>query len=459
MRVLKFGGSSVGTPETLRQVVDIIKGKKGPGPLAVVVSAFRGVTDMLAHCAELASEGDAGYVRHLKELESRHVDTIRSCISVYRQSEVLARFKMTFNELEDVLAGILLVRELTPRTLDFVLAFGERFSAYILSQCLNEREVKSEYVDARQFITTDIRFGSARVLADRTANQIRNFFKKRETVTVITGFIASTEKGETSTLGRGGSDYTAALLGAALKAEIIEIWTDVDGILTADPGKVSDARTIGVLSYEEAMELSHFGAKVIYPPTLQPAMKAGIPIVICNTFNPENKGTRIERNPSESGTLIKGISSIEQIALVTVRGSGMIGVSGIAARMFKSLASASVNIIMITQASSEHSICVAVHSDSAGTARKTIENEFRMEIQDEMIDQVQVENDLCIVAVVGDLMQRTPGIAGRVFRSLGDGGINIIAIAQGSSERIISFIVHKNDEPGALNALHKAFFS
>lgn len=459
MRILKFGGSSVGTPESIRQVVSIIDGKRKKGPLIVVVSAFRGVTDTLSSCAETAAGGNPDYARQLKEIEERHIEVIRSCISVYRQSEVLARFKMTLNELEDVLAGILLVRELTPRTLDFVLAFGERFSAYILSQCLIDSNVEARYADARQFITTDIRFGSARVLSERSAKQMREYFKKNDSVAVVTGFIASTEKGETSTLGRGGSDYTAALLGSAMEAEIVEIWTDVDGIMTADPRKVTGAHTIADMSYEEAMELSHFGAKVIYPPTLQPAMKAGIPIVICNTFNPGHSGTKIERNPPKSKTLIKGISSIEQIALVTVRGSGMIGVSGIAARMFDALARAGVNIVMITQASSEHSICVAVHSGVADSARLTIDNEFRMEIQDDMIDAVQIEDDLCIIAVVGDLMQRTPGIAGRVFRALGDKGINIIAIAQGSSERIISFMVHKNDESGALNALHQAFFT
>jgi len=459
MRILKFGGSSVGTPEVIKGVVSIIDGKQKEDSHAVVVSAFRGVTDGLIRGAELAASGSAEYNDIIKELEDRHIDVIRERISVYRQSEVIAHFKMTLNELEDILTGVYLVWELTPRTMDFIVSFGERFSAYILSWCLTDSGVPANFADAREFIKTDIRFGSARILMEQTYRNIRDYFKEKKELQVVTGFIASTERGETSTLGRGGSDYTASILGAALGVDMIEIWTDVNGLMTADPRKVKQAFTIPELSYEEAMELSHFGAKVIYPPTLQPAMKAGIPILICNTFSPESSGTRIEKQPTGKNGIIKGLSSIENIALVTIRGSGMIGVSGIAARIFKALAEAGINIIMITQASSEHTICLAILSKHAKDAQKSIEEEFRIELMEESIDRVLIEDDMCIIAVVGDYMQRTPGIAGQVFKALGDGKINIVAIAQGSSERNISFIVNKDDEARAMTALHDAFFT
>ena len=459
MRILKFGGSSVGTPDAIKKVVSIIEGKQKQDSLAVVVSAFRGVTDSLLRGAELAASGSSDYNDLLHELEERHINVIRECISVYHQSEVIAHFKMTLNELEDILTGVYLVRELTPRMMDFIVSFGERFSAYILSCCLIDSGVHAGFADAREFVKTDIRFGSARVLTEQTYRNIREYFETKDELQVVTGFIASTEKGETSTLGRGGSDYTASILGAALGVNLVEIWTDVNGLMTADPRKVKQAFTIPELSYEEAMELSHFGAKVIYPPTLQPAMKAGIPIVICNTFDPEFPGTRIEQQPKGKNGIIKGLSSVENIALVTIRGSGMIGVSGIAARIFKALAEAGINIIMITQASSEHTICLAILSKFAKEAQRSIEEEFRIELMEESIDRVLIEDDMCIIAVVGDHMQRTPGIAGLVFQAMGKKEINIVAIAQGSSERNISFIVNKNDEAGAMTALHDAFFS
>ncbi len=458
MRILKFGGSSAATPEAIRGVVSIIDRKRKHDSLVVVASAFGGVTDALFHAAKLAATGSDEYLNVIKTLEERHINVVRECVSVYHQSEVIAHLKMTLNELEDVLTGVYLVWEITPRILDFVAGFGERFSAYILSWCLKDNDIPAGFADAREFIRTDLRFGSARVLMDQTFRNIGDYFSGKEELQVVTGFIASTERGETSTLGRGGSDYTASLLGAALKADLIEIWTDVGGLMTADPHKVKDAFTIPELSYEEAMELSHFGARVIYPPTLRPAMKAGIPIVIYNTFHPESPGTRIEQNPARGSSVIKGLSSVEDIALVSIRGSGMIGVSGIAARIFKALADAGINIIMITQASSEHTICLAILAKYAAVARDSIEEEFRLELMEESIDRVLIEEEMCIIAVVGDHMQQTPGIAGRIFQALGDGKINIAAIAQGSSERNISFIVSKKDEAAAMSVLHEAFF-
>jgi len=458
MRVLKFGGSSVGSPDTIRKVIEIIRKSRQETEIAVVVSAFQGVTDLLTETAARASEGDEGYLKTIRALEARHVEAIKSLVRVQHQSSVLTRFKLEFNLLEDVLQGLSLVREITPRTMDFVLGFGERFSALILAGALNDLDVPADYVDARELIRTDKGHGQARVIMEPTAGNIRKRLLKPERVQVVTGFIASTDDGTATTLGRGGSDYTASLLGAALQVDRIEIWTDVDGMMTADPGMVKRAFCIKEASYEEAMEMSHFGAKVIYPPTIQPALKAGIPIQIRNTFRPEEPGTVIKKDAAISDRPIKGISSIDQIALITIRGSGMIGVSGIAARLFTTLAREKINIVLITQASSEHTVTLAVLPKHAALAEEAIRTEFQLELQQEIIDDVLIETDLSVIAIVGDNMRQIPGIAGRVFSALGRNGINIVAIAQGSSERNISFVVNRKNQSKAMNTLHDAFF-
>ncbi|MDZ7657848.1 bifunctional aspartate kinase/homoserine dehydrogenase I [Fodinibius sp.] len=460
MRVLKFGGSSVGSIDAIRQVTDIIIKKRRDHQIAVVVSAFKGVTDSLEEAITHASEGNETYREILTELEQRHNTVIKKLVSIQKQSQTLAQFKMMFNELDDVLHGVSLTRELTDRTRDFVMGFGERFSAFIISEFLNDTGISADYVDARQLIKTNRDFGSARVLFDETAENICSYFEQADpdSIQVITGFVASTESGESTTLGRGGSDYTASLISAALGADAIELWTDIEGMMTADPRKVKRYFVIPELSYEEAMELSYFGAEVVYPPTLQPAMKANIPILIKNTFKPDVDGTRISDQSVPGESVIKGISSIDNITLLTVRGSGMIGVTGISSRLFGALADAGVNIIMITQASSEHTISVAVLPGQAEAARKAIEAEFSYELQDNNIDEIQVEDDLSIVAVVSDNMRQKPGISGRVFQALGVNGINVIAIAQGSSERNISIVVDRKNETKTLNTLHDAFF-
>ncbi|NGP88174.1 bifunctional aspartate kinase/homoserine dehydrogenase I [Fodinibius halophilus] len=459
MRVLKFGGSSVGSADAIQQVESIISKKKQNHHLVVVVSAFGGVTDLLEEAITKASKGEK-YQEIIKELEKRHNSVIKELIGIQNQSATLAQFKMMFNELADVLHGVSLTRELTDRTRDFVLGFGERFSAFIISDYLKDSGISSDYVDAREIIKTDQQFGSARVLFEETYENIRTYFDKStpDSVQIVTGFVASTSSGVSTTLGRGGSDYTASLISAALNADAIELWTDVEGLMTADPGKVERYFVIPHLSYEEAMELSHFGAKVVYPPTLQPAMKASIPIKIKNTFKPEEEGTTISNESHPGPSVIKGISSIDNITLLTVRGSGMIGVTGISARLFSALADAGINIIMITQASSEHTICVAVLPDQAGTAQQAIEAEFKYELRDDIIDEVRVEKDLSIVAVVSDDMRHVPGISGRVFQALGQNGINVVATAQGSSERNISIVVDRKNERKTLNTLHDAFF-
>lgn len=450
----------MGTIDAIKQVADIITEKKQNHHIAVVVSAFKGVTDTLEEAIIKASQGEEQYRQLIAELEKRHNNIIKELVSIQNQSNALAQFKMMFNELDDVLHGVSLTRELTGRTRDFVMGFGERFSAFIISEFLNDIGIAAEYLDARNIIKTNREFGSARVLLDETYEAIRNYFSETdpEKIQVVTGFVASTTSGETTTLGRGGSDYTASLISAAVNADAIELWTDIEGIMTADPRKVKRYFVIPQLSYEEAMELSHFGAKVVYPPTLQPAMKEQIPIHIKNTFKPEEEGTRISEQSLPGESLIKGISSIDNITLLTIRGSGMIGVTGISSRLFGALADAGINIILITQASSEHTISVAVLPGQAKAAREAIRETFKYELRDEIIDEVKIEDNLSVVAVVGDNMRRKPGISGRVFQALGANGINVVAIAQGSSERNISIVVDRDNETKTLNTLHDAFF-
>ena len=460
MRILKFGGSSVGSPDAIRQVKSIISKKREDHHIAVVVSAFQGVTNSLEEAVIMASEGDESYHALLESIEKRHNKAIKELISLQSQSSSLARFKVMFNELDDVLHGVSLTRELTERTRDFVMGFGERFSAFIISDFLSDSGIPADYLDTREVIKTDRDFGSARVQFEETYRNIRQRFEEADSdrIQVATGFVASARSGDSTTLGRGGSDYTASLFSAALEAEAIELWTDIEGFMTADPSKVKRYFVIPHLSYEEAMELSHFGAKVVYPPSLQPAMKASIPILIKNTFKPGEKGTRISDHSRPGQSIIKGISSIDNITLLTVRGSGMIGVTGISARLFGALADAGVNIIMITQASSEHTITVAVLPAQAEAAREAIEEAFKYELRDGQIDTVNVEKDLSIVAVVSDDMRHKPGISGRVFQALGKNGINVVATAQGSSERNISIVVDRKNERKTLNTLHDAFF-
>src|SRR6056297_573637 len=460
MQVLKFGGSSMGTAESISNVLSIVKQRAERGQVAVVVSAMKGVTDQLVDTCDRMERSSFSYSETIEALEKRHFDIARTMLPAQEQSDLITDLKMLLNELEDVLQGVSLVQEITPKTRDFVMGFGERLSAKILTHLVRSHNITSEYTDARSFIVTDSRFGNARVDLQVTYEKMRSYFGKSDgpDVFVVTGFIAANKRKLSTTLGRGGSDYTAALIGAALNTELIEIWTDVNGLMTANPGKVKRAFPIHEISYEEAMELSHFGAKVIYPPTLIPALKAQIPIVIKNTFDPAQPGTSIRKEIAPTSNLIKGLSSIDNITMLTVKGSGMIGVSGIAARIFNSLAKANVNIIMITQASSEHTVSIAVLPYQADIAKNEIHSEFEEELQGQEIDDVEVEKDLSVIAIVGDNMRNIHGIAGRVFKALGRNGINIRAIAQGSSERNISFVVSNRDENKAINTLHDAFF-
>jgi aspartokinase/homoserine dehydrogenase 1 len=456
MIILKFGGSSVGSSERIKQVIEIIRSRL-PDDLAVVFSAFGGVTDQLIQYSQLALSGNLEYQEALAKLSDKHLSVVRELIPIARQSGILAQVKIQFNALEDIMHGIYLVKERSPRTLDYIMSFGECISAYIISEALNESGVTSEFLDARQIIRTDDQFGSAQVDFEVTNKLIADHFLAHKKIQVVTGFIASSDSGETTTLGRSGSDYTAAILAGALNAEALEIWTDVDGILTANPKLVKKAFTVPEMSYEEAMEFSHFGAKVIFPSTMRPAMAHGIPIWIKNTFNPEARGTRISAQ-STNGKLVKGISSIDTISLLNIQGSGMVGVVGVSMRLFAALAQERINVILISQASSEHSICFAVESKQALKAKKALEKEFQNEIKNELIDSIELNDDLSIIALVGDGMKHHTGTSGRMFSALGKNGINVVAIAQGSSERNISAVIPRQDTAKALSALHDAFF-
>jgi bifunctional aspartokinase / homoserine dehydrogenase 1 len=456
MKILKFGGSSAATAERIKLIIEIVKPYLQQ-EVALVFSAFGGVTDQLIQLSHLALEGNLEYKHKLEQLEKRHLDTVRELTKVSTQSGILAQVKVQINELEDVLHGIFLVKERTPRTLDYIMSFGERLSAFIICEAFKDKGFAAEYLDARKVVRTDNQFGYAKVDFEVTHKLIRDHFKNHADVQIITGFIATSESGETTTLGRSGSDYTASIFAGALQASELEIWTDVDGMMTADPRLVKKAFTVPQMSYEEAMELSHFGAKVIFPSTMQPAMAHHIPIRIKNTFNPEAAGTLISAD-STNGKLIKGISSMNNISLLNVQGSGLLGVVGVSMRLFSTLAREKINVILISQASSEHSICIAIETDFSQRAKAAIETEFIHEIQDELIDAIKVVQGLSIVAVVGDGMKHHPGTSGRMFGALGKNGVNIVAIAQGSSERNISTVIQQTDVSKTLNALHDAFF-
>lgn len=460
MRILKFGGSSVGTPERINRVIDTLKEYQNDGKkFAVVFSAFQGVTDKLISLSQKTMERNNSYKEELDKLKQIHFDAIDFLIK--EKSGKIAVGKKVLpllTELEEILHGVFLLKELTPRTSDYIMSFGERLSCTIISAVMNARGFNTEFLDSRTIIKTDDAYGSARVNYEITNKNIVGYFSSHKNIQVITGFIGSTDKNETTTLGRGGSDYTAAIFGAALDAEEIEIWTDVDGILTADPKKVAEAFSLKAVTYEEAMEMSHFGAKVIHPPTMKPALRKKIPIRIMNTFNPSFPGTVITEKDQSGIFSVKGISSIDDITLLRITGSGMVGVVGIASRIFGALAKEKVNVILITQASSEHSVCLAILPQYGQLSKKIIEEEFKWEIRDGMIDEVIVEAGMSIIAVVGEDMRNTPGISGKVFQSLGKNGINIIAIAQGSSELNISLVIPKNDLKKALNVLHNSLF-
>lgn len=460
MIILKFGGSSVKDADRIRHLGQLIQKRiQGSQPIIVVVSALGGATDDLIQIASQAESGDEAYLKSFEKIKARHVDTLTALISSDMLTSPLLELESQLNELSETLRGIFLIQEVSARTLDLVQSFGERLSAFMISRYFTSLGMVSAFKDARQFIVTNDRYGHAEVDMDLTKKRIGENFNEKIQVPVVTGFIAATEEGHTTTLGRGGSDYTAAILAACTQAESLEIWTDVDGVLTADPRAVRHAYSIPELSYEEAMELSHFGAKVIYPPTIQPALTNKIPILIKNTFAPEQAGSRIsEDTPVRSGSGMTGLTSIQNVSLLTLAGSGLVGIPGTAARLFLCLGRHEINIIMITQASSEHSICVAISMDQAAIAKAAVDKEFSREIEKGVVDGTRIESDHCIIAMVGEGMRKRPGVAGRLFSALGRNGINVSAVAQGSSELNVTFAIHSQDRIKSLNLLHDAFF-
>ena len=449
----------MGSPENIRKVMAIVLQAQEEGQrVAVVVSAFAGVTNTLLALAEDSARGEETYLAKLAELSARHRQAVEELVGVGHRDQAQAAVGNLLSELERTLAGIHLLREATARARDAVASFGERLSATIMAEALHDAGVVAEFLDARQVVLTDERFGNASVSRPETEALVRSYFAAHPGLQMVTGFIGATRDGVTTTLGRGGSDYTAAIFGAALGASVIEIWTDVDGVLTADPRVVPQALPVRQLTYEEAMELSHFGAKVIYPPTMVPAMQQQIPLVIKNTFHPDDPGTIItERRPPHDWP-VTGVTSISAVSLLRVEGSGLFGAAGTAGRVFATLAAEQINVLLISQASSEHSICFAVEPGSALRAKQAIEQAFAVEIREQRVDPVIVESECSVVAVVGEQMRQRAGIAATVFNALGSRGINVIAIAQGSSEINISIVVKKNDQADAVRAIHDAFF-
>lgn len=459
MQVLKFGGSSVANAENINKVVAIVLRAIEKSPVVLVVSALGGVTDQLIQTGTLAANGNEEYKQQIKLLETKHLDAVRSLLPIQEQSATLSWVKQQLNELESLCDGIFLLGELSPRIKDRLVSYGELLSSYIISARLQSMQVKQQWVDSRKLIITNDQYGNAAVNFAKTEAAIRTYFQEHVCqLYVAPGFIAANEQNHTTTLGRGGSDYTGAIYAAALGTATLEIWTDVSGMMTADPRLVQHPKHIERISYQEAMELSHFGAKIIYPPTIQPVMKKNIPVWIKNTFDPDAAGTIIEQKVISDSEIIRGISSINSISLLSLEGSGMIGIPGFSKRLFETLAARNINVILITQSSSEHSICVGISESDAAIAQKSIDQAFAYEIETGKVEPVKVENELSIIALVGEQMKSHPGISGKMFGVLGKNGINVRAIAQGSSEKNISAVLSAKDVKKAINVLHEVFF-
>lgn len=458
MKVLKFGGTSVANSKNITLVKEIVAGTRAD-KIIVVVSALGGVTDLLLHAAKLASEQNVAYKGVLQEIEDRHLLAVKELIPITGQSSLLSKVKSELNTLETLLEGAYLIGETTPKLLDKIASYGELLSSYIISEYFEVQKIDAILKDSRTIIKTNDAFGKATVNFELTKeNCINQLSKEPRKVIVMGGFIASSVNGNSTTLGRGGSDYTAAIIAGALEAEVLEIWTDVSGMFTANPKIVKQATAIPHISYEEAMELSHFGAKVLYPPTIQPVLSKGISILIKNTFDPEAPGTLITKNQNEKGKTVRGISHVENIALLSLEGSGMVGIPGISKRFFEVLSLANISAILITQASSEHSICVGLSSDDTNRAVQIVNEAFEYEISLGKIKPVVAETDMAVIALVGDNMKNHQGLSGKMFSTLGKNNVNIRVIAQGASERNISAVIDKADVKKALNALHEEFF-
>jgi bifunctional aspartokinase / homoserine dehydrogenase 1 len=453
MKVLKFGGSSISSPDDIQRVRKIIESQNEP--VIIVVSAIHGITDLLLELSKHAARRNRSFFRLFNDIEKIHIETIKGLFDEPLRGKVLDTINACLKDLINIINGVYLLNDLTPKVQDRILGFGEVLSSCILSYVIPNSEV----VDVKAMIKTDSHFGNARINFPLTNRLIRSAFKNFSKTGIVPGFIGSNEHSDTTTLGRGGSDYTAAIISAALEVDRLEIWTDVDGFMTADPKKVKKALPIDYLSYAEAMELSHFGAEVIYTPTIHPVYQKNIQVIIKNTFNPQAKGTLISKESHiQESTLIKGISCIDDIDLITLQGAGMVGVKGISSRVFGTLARQDVNIILITQASSEYSITFAINPRDSVMALSALEKEFEPEIKLRNELNIVIEKELSIIAIVGEQMKNTPGISANLFSSLGRNGISVIATAQGSSELNISIVIKKENLHKAMNVIHEGFF-
>ncbi len=453
MKVLKFGGTSVGSATNIRIVKEILI-SQGQA-CVVVVSALAGVTDHMILAAGLAQKRDTGWKKESSEIRKKHLKVAATLLKGSEKEAAIAEINCLLDEFHIILEGVFSLRDLSPKTLDLLLSHGERLSASLITHYVED----ASYVDARQLIRTNSDFGQATVQFEPSNKLIEQEIGSLEKMTLVPGFIASDQNGETTTLGRGGSDYTAAIIAAAIGADVLEIWTDVNGFMTADPRIVSKAYPVECMSYEEAMELSHFGAKVIYSPTLTPAYKANIPILVKNSFSPESPGTLISGVSScKQNEMIKGISSINEVTLITVKGSRMVGKTGTSARVFSSLARYDVNVVLITQASSEMSISFAVSPSDTSKAVKALNEEFEIEIKHRREMEIETIDQLSIIAIVGEGMRHRPGISAILFKALGRNGISVIATAQGSSELNISVVIESQSLKKALNVIHEGFF-
>ena len=462
MQVLKFGGSSVGSAEAILQVVAIVSESIKKEPTIVVVSAMSGVTDQLLMLAQSASQGNEAYKTIIQNIEQKHLDAVRALLPIQAQSATLSLVKQSINELESNCEGLFMLKELSNRMQDRIVSFGEILSSKIIAATFASKGIHQQWVDARLLIKTNANYLNAVVDKDVTTKTIQSYFtdpaNNKFDLYMAPGFIASDAEGNTTTLGRGGSDYTGAIFAAALKVTALEIWTDVSGMMTADPRIVQNAKEIPQISYQEAMELSHFGAKVIYPPTIQPVMHQNIPVWIKNTFEPSHPGTIIKNESPADTNFIRGISSINDICLLSLEGSGMVGIPGFSKRLFEALAKKKINIILITQSSSEHSICVGINANDAYQAKIAVDAEFEQEINTQKVEPLIVEKEVAIIALVGEQMKNHPGVSGKMFGVLGRNGINVRAIAQGSSEKNITAVIATTDVKKAINVLHEEFF-
>lgn len=463
MLTMKFGGTSVGNAQAFLDVAQIVRETlRRDKEIVVVVSAMSGVTDSLIKAAQSATQGDEKTLEGVKQtLLHKHLEVINETIEdVGTRQELSQEIAGALEGFENLCRSILVLGELTPRALDMVSSLGERFSAKILAAILRQQGIKSQAVEATEIVITNGNHGSAHPLLDLTRERGRARLLpllQEGVVPVVTGFIGATPEGVVTTLGRGGSDYTASILGDCLDADEIWIWTDVDGVMTADPRLVPEARTLPEISYAEAAELSYFGAKVIHPKTIIPAAERGIPLRILNTFNPQGPGTLVVKEPRPDKRTLKAITSIKDLSLLTVEGRGMIGVPGVAAKVFSTVAQEGISVLMISQSSSEQNICFVINKEVSQRALSALEKAFELELAHRNIDRIWAQDDVVIIAAVGAGMRGTPGIAAKVFGALGRRSINIISIAQGSSEYNLSLVVDKKDADDAVRYIHQEF--